>query len=471
MYGASTVLTRAAALLIVPIYTRLLGPAEYGAIDILSIFGNLVTLTIALEISQAVARFIPDEADGRPRAIVVTTAVGFTIVVYTAFLALALAFVEPLRALLVNDLASTLAVALAVSSAWAIGIFQLLQTVLRFAMRPLAYMIASVVFSLGGLALSVTLVVAFDAGVAGIFAGQVIGGIAGSLVATAAIRQLFVAAFDIRVLRRMLAFSIPLVPASIGVFVTLYIDRIALSALVSLSAVGVFGIGYRLASAISLLLIGFQMALTPLIYQRYREPSTPGDLARIFRIFVGGALMAAAALSVFAPEILRVLTTAPYYAAQSIVPILAPAILLSNMYVFMPGLSIAKQTAVIALITIGGGALNTLLSLSLIPLMGIEGAAVATLITATVVFAAYSVTSQRAYPVPHRWTPIIVAAGGYVAVVMIGMWLEPMRLVSVAAKTALLAAYGVGIMFVGLVRPAEVAWVADRIRRAVRRPA
>ena len=60
VYGAATVLTRATSLIVVPIYTRFLSPADYGVIDLLTIASNLMLLTVALEISQAVARFIPE---------------------------------------------------------------------------------------------------------------------------------------------------------------------------------------------------------------------------------------------------------------------------------------------------------------------------------------------------------------------------------------------------------------------------
>ena len=68
VYGVSTVMTRAVALLLVPVYTRVLVPAEYGAIDILGIFANFVTLTVALEVTQAVARFLPDSRSTEERS-------------------------------------------------------------------------------------------------------------------------------------------------------------------------------------------------------------------------------------------------------------------------------------------------------------------------------------------------------------------------------------------------------------------
>src|SRR5688500_2950455 len=162
------------------------------------------------------------------------------------------------------------------------------------------------------------------------------------------------------------------------------------------------------------------MALMPIVYQRYRDPSTPAELARVFRVFVAFALFVGMGLSIWAPEILRVFTTPDYYAAGAVVPLLTPAVLLANMYVFMPGLAIAKQTRTIGVITIAGAVLNTSLNLLLIPILDVRGAALATLLSATAIFVAYVRTSQRTYPVPHRWGPLLVAVAVYVPLVWVG---------------------------------------------------
>jgi O-antigen/teichoic acid export membrane protein len=356
-------------------------------------------------------------------------------------------------------------VVMAIVSTWAIGVFQLVQNVLRFLLRPRAFAVASLLFSVGGLAVGVALVVGLDAGVAGVFAGQAVGGLLGTAAAVLFTRSLYRPHFDWASMRRMLAFSVPLVPASLGVFVTLYIDRIALNQLATLSAVGIFGIGYRLASLVSLLLIGFQIALTPIIYMRYREPSTPGELARAMRMFVGFALLVTLTLSIWAPEMLRVITPPEYWPADAVVPLLAPAILLANMYVFMPGLAIANRTRTIAVITIAGAVMNTTLNLALIPLLGVRGAALATLISAMAVFAGYVRTSQLTYPVPHRWAPYAIAIGGYGVLVPVALSLEPMTVGATVAKVLATAALAALVIATGLVTRSELDWGTARPRR------
>lgn len=471
VYGVSTVVTRAVALLLVPVYTRVLVPAEYGAIDILGIFANFVTLTVALEITQAVARFLPDARSHEERKRLVSTAALFSIAVYSVFLGVALLFSEWIRTSLVGGAVEPWAMVAALCSIWTVGIFQMLQNNLRFSLQPVAFTVASFAYSLTSIAVSVVLVVGFSAGVGGVMLGQATGGVLGSVVAGWFGRRMYAPRFSGSALRRMLGFSVPLVPAGLGVLVTIYIDRIALNELASLTEVGVFGIGYRLASIVALLVLGFQMALTPLVYQRHRDPATPGDLARIFRVFVSVAAMLSLALSLWAPEALRLATTPAYYPAEVIVPLMAPAILLSGMYVFMPGLAIARQTRLIGVITISGALLNTGLNFALIPHLGVAGAALATLTSSAAIFLAHATLSQRHYRAPHRWSRIAVVASAYVILVALGLAVGHGTPLAMSVKLAAMAAMLVTVVLAGLVTRDELAAAASRARRLFTRSA
>ena len=62
VYGAAGVLARGISFFLLPLYTRALAPADYGAVDMLTMLVTLANLSVALEISQGLARFYPDAA-------------------------------------------------------------------------------------------------------------------------------------------------------------------------------------------------------------------------------------------------------------------------------------------------------------------------------------------------------------------------------------------------------------------------
>ena len=456
VYGAATVVARAASLVVVPIYTRFLSTTDYGVIDLLTVAGNLVMLTVALEIAQAVARFLP-ESDDEGKARIASTGLLFSVGAYGLFAVVAVLAAPQIRAWLLEGAADDATVRLAVAATCLNGIFQLTSGVLRFQLRASRFAIASLSSSLGAIGLGILLVAVFGMGVDGFFIGQIVGGVVGVGLTLAFSPNVYRLTFDTERFREMLRFSAPLIPSSVGVFVFLFVDRLIIGQLMAVSDVGVFGIGYRLASAVTLISFGAQMAVTPLVYARHAEPGMPAALERIFRYYVAGACLFGLALSLFAPEILQVLTTPSYFGGAAVVPFLVPALILANLYVFMPGLGIAKRTSAFAAINLSGGLLNVVLNLLLIPRLGIVGAALATLVSAGCVFTAYAVSSQRIYPVSHRWLRLglAVAATAVIYLVVSRVDLDPVA--SIALKlAAMLAALG-ALILLGMLRRASPA--------------
>lgn len=415
VYGLARFISFGASLFILPVYTRVFAPAAYGAIDILSLMINLLNLTLALEIAQALARFLPDLITQRERISYSSTVLWFTVGVYGLFLPVIWALAEPVSAWLLNDRALAHAVRAAALAAWGTGVYGVALNQLRWQLQPRAFAVTSILYTVVYLASSVFLVVVLQVGVAGVFWGQVIAGGGGIALALYFARRDYGWAFNWRQCREMLRFSVPLVPSSVAVFIFLYIDRFVISRLLTFEDLGIFGIGYRVASVVSLLMYGFQGALTPLIYTYYAQPDTPRDLARIFRYFAAAALVVWTSLALFGPEVLTIFTTPAYYGAVAVISPLVLAILLFNLYIFAPGLAIAKKTGLFAAINIAGAGLNCVLNLMLVPALGIQGAALATLTSAAAMFGLHMFWSQRYYPVPHRWGGLLLAvavAGG-----------------------------------------------------------
>jgi O-antigen/teichoic acid export membrane protein len=424
---------------------------DYGIIDILTIFMTLINLTLALEISQAVARFFPDAKTDEAKVAYASTALWFTVGVYTLFVIVAYLVSKPFSEWLLESSTRVEIFQIAILSIWGNGLFYLIQNQLRWQLQSLSYAIASFVFTLVSITMSILFVLIFKWGVIGVIYGQLIGSLVGAILAFYFARHSYRFVFDWTRCKEMLQFSIVLVPSSVGVFITLYIDRIAIKELMSITDVGLFGVGYRLASVIGLLMIGIQGALTPLVYTHYREPNTPGEIARIFRYFISLALLLYLVLSLFAREILVIFTTPEYYPAAIVVPLLVPAVLLSGMYVFAPGLNIAKKTGIIAIINIISAVLNTVLNFVFIPIFGIQGAALSTLLSAMVTFAAYLGYGQKFYFVPHLWARLGAAVLSVGIIFLVGSQLDLSWWLGSIIKVALICLAGGVFIWLGLV--------------------
>lgn len=464
IYGFSSILTRGVILLLLPLYTRVLSPVDYGIIDVILVLTNLINLTIALEISQGLARYFPEVKSKSERIGYASTALWFTVAVYTLFAALALPSATTLSYWILDSPEYRSIFQISVFAIWSNGIFYLTQNQLRWELKPKLYATTSIISTFVLTGTSVILVLGIDLGVIGVIYGQFAGSITGAALALFFTRESYNLIFDWNKWKQMVRFSLPLVPSSLGVFVSLYIDRIIIKEFMSLRDLGIFGVGYRIASIVSIVMVGFQGALTPLIYTYHHDPRTPQELARIFRYFVAIALLIFVTVSIFTQELLILFTNPEYYAAGSVLPLLTLAILLSTMYIFAPGLSITKKTGMIAAINILGALLNTALNLLLVPVFGLHGGATATCLSASVVFSLYMLFSQKNYSVPHSWGRLTVATVLAIGTAIVGAQLNLNIWVNAAVKSFLIFVLTVAFIRLNLMEVVELQRIWTRFR-------
>lgn len=434
LYTLVNFLTRGISFILLPFYTRVLTQHEVGILDFISVICSFLSVSIALEVNQGLARYMSEcREDLNARRAYSSSALSFSFAIYTILVVVVFLWEKPLAHRLLGTSLDGSILQLAAVAFWINALTYAFQLQLRWTLRSRASAIYATVTCLVTVSSSVFFVVGLRWGLRGVFLGQIAGGGISAVLGYALTRDSFMLVFDVEKLKRMLAYSIPLVPSSVGVVAALFIDRIVIRKMLTLSDVGVYGVGYRIASVISLTMVGFQSALTPLIYAQHRNQKTREDLARLFRWCAALGLVFFMCLSFSVGPVLDLLAPRSYQSAVNVVPPLTLAILFAGLYVFAPGLEITKCTKVVAAINVTSAIANTGLSYLLVPRIGIQGAAYATFLTSFVGFVILMIFSQRHYYVPHLWRPLW--AGLLCAIVMV-LLLSAIQLPQIAGVTA-----------------------------------
>ncbi len=408
IYGLIKAITSSSHLLLLPIYTRVLSSEEYGVLDFMTITANLLYIMVSLEIAQGFARFFSDAETDKDKILYASTTLWFSLGAYSLFLIVAVNFPVELSKLISGSPKYEDLIQVAVLAIWGQGMFSLVQNQLRYELRPKQYALASLAYTAMLLAMVVILLIEFHFGVVGFFLAQLAASVTGLTVGLYFSRHSYQCVFDLKKCKKMLRFSVPLVFSSVGVFLSLYVDRIAITDLMSMEALGVYSVGYRIATVISLALVGFQIALTPLIYKNYRNESAPKEIERILRYFFALVSPLILLVTLFADNILFIMATLDYASADKVVFPLGMAFLFTNVYLFAPGIWVAKKTRRITLINLIVAGMNLALNYILIPHFGFLGAAVATCSSALIGLCLYVLMGQPLYPIPYRWTSIAV---------------------------------------------------------------
>lgn len=428
IYTLSAILTRGLMILLLPLYTHMLAPQDFGVLDLIATIAALAHLTIALEINQALGRYYADASPDN-KSLYYATAFWFSLGMYSLCALGALFFASDIARMLFKSTGFTGVVTLGIIWVWLTGLFNMLQAYFRWSLQSSDYAKTSVLFAAISLCASALGLWLAPQPLIGAYAGLCVGASAGIIFAARTVLRHVLYRIDYNKLKEMLKFSIPLVPASMAAFAMLYTDRLMINHFMTLEDVGLYATAFRLASVCGLISVGFQMALTPLILSRYGQADTPAHIADITRIFIAFSTCATIFIGCFAPEIISILAPPSYSPAALSLALLAPAFLASNLYLFAPGATIAHKTHIILVITMAGAALNMLLNLALVPPFGIHGAALATLASYIVVACLHFKTSQRLYPVPHMWRTYAFGAGLSFFVIAINWMLSPHVLV------------------------------------------
>jgi len=420
IYSISAILSRGVSVILIPLYTRFLQPYEYGVFDLLMIAATLANYLVSLEISQGLARVYSEARAESEKRACVSSAAWFCIAAYTAFAIVGSVFSTDIASLLLGSQAWGDAVQTMIVAVAANGIFFLLQDLLRWQLKPMKHALASIAYSLTSAGVGAMAVAFLHAGVVGMLAGQIAGAFVGIIITWrngSAMHWQW--EFSREKWKEMAKYSAPQVISSCTAYFALYVDRLFIKEALSLDEVGIYGVGARVASLVALLMVGFQSGYIPIVFHNHAAPETPPQMARVFRYFLVAAIAVVLFLSGFSGEMLALLTTERYSTAWHTIPILATAMLLANMYIFAPGIFIARRTLIVAGINIGALCLTVAGNFILLPRFGPMGAAFAALITSTIIFLVYVYFNSRFYPIPFAWRRITAAVFAATSVGMI----------------------------------------------------
>lgn len=408
IYSFSSFISKGLSLILLPIYVRVLSSADYGLLDLAAIVCSLVNYIVTLEVGQGIARFYGSLDNIQDRVKMTSTAFWFILCGYSVFTVFAFFFKKNILSILkinnITDFIFLLIVIYYIIN----GILLFLQNQFRWRLQAKLNVFINILNLMVTALSNVVCLLIFKMGIAGMFLGTIIGNTVSSVIALYLLKEVkFV--FDFKILKSLLCFSLPLVFSSIAFTVATGIDRFVIKAFMTLEDVGLYGMAYRLSSPVSLVMSGFQSTLTPLIYQTFKDEHTKNDISVIFRYFCVLSMGIFLGLSIFSPEILILLTTEKYFGVYNVIPYLILSILLSQQYVFFPGLGIAKKTLMIALINILSAVLNTLFNFLLIPKFRIKGAAVATFLSVLVATIIYIYQSQKYYKLNIPFIRVFIA--------------------------------------------------------------
>jgi O-antigen/teichoic acid export membrane protein len=444
VYGLAATATRFLSVFLVPVYTRIFTPEDYGVMSLVNSTMVIISIFVVLALDNSANRWYWDSEETADRKSTIASWVWCQLPVSTAFAIAIFVSADWLGKEVVERADASQYFRLAAFTLPLSVFGGVVTSWLRMRQQPwvtVAYMLGTNVLTI---LLTIFFVVYLRWGLSGIYWGQIVSLACGSMAALALLRD-WVSPRHYRWerLRQMLRFAFPLIPAALAFWVVNFSDRYFVQIYTSTNEVGLYQVGSSLAAFVALITGAFQLAWGPFALSIHKREDSKQVYANVFLAYLWLTSLICTALTLFTPQAIRLLATEQYKGAASVVSFLSFSYVMIGLgYIAAIGPVIVRKSGPTGIaVTIAAG-LNILLNFLLVPRMGKTGSAVATLLSQTVSPVLLFYFAQRLYPIPYRFKAgVSILAFSALLIWLGGRWQFETVWLEIGWKAILLATF------------------------------
>ena len=451
-YLAGQILQKAVSLLLLPVWTIYLTPSDYGIMGTLAAYSSALNILLMFGIAPAVKRHYFDfKKDHEAQRRYVTSNFLFMAVVPSIVLTGLFLFGRPLwMHMTSNKIPFHPLVVLMLITVYC-GLLNRLPYSLYQAQQKAHKCIAldfgTFVLSVG---ISLVLVVGWKKGIYGMMLAGCVAQVAITLIASGLlIREWFIPKVEWSHISRSLVFGLPFVPHLLSAWALGFVDRVMLERMAPLEEVGRYTLAITMCLVMDVIVSSIKDAYEPYYYNLMSSDAHPDrKIIRIFSMYVTAIGLLALFGSLFAGDLIMLLTPARYHeSAKYVAPVLLGYLFVG--YYFNVGMAVFyhKKTKLLPLLTGIAAVCNITLNYLLIPRFGAIAAAWNTYVCYAIMFIVYYIAAQRVRRFPYPIGKIFLMSALSLFSVLVARFIPALTLIGTLQKLGLCAAYlGAGYM-------------------------
>ena len=390
-YAVGSLLVTLAGIISFPLFTRTFSVAEYGTLNLISSVLLLWTGLGKLGVQQSIVRFHAEASVGSHQisesVFLSTVLIGMACTGAMATAALAIVSVVVPAAWWHNEQAAKLLLPLSL-----LIIIRVLDSgivnILRAQERSFFFSVYNVIRKYAALAIILTVMFHFVPKLEGFYLGTFIAEVAAilfMLVYFSRKHDVGIKKFSPNLYKRMLAFGLPMIAFEVSGIVLNLGDRYVIQAKLGGEALGQYSAAYNLCEYLQTVLIAsFGQALMPMYLKHWEsngDEDTKRFIKRALRFYLLVAIAVFVGMLAVGPEALIFLASDKYLQGGVVIPFVVAGFLIDGLIPILgAGIYIHKQNRLLIPGVIVAAVVNILLNIALLPIYGIVGAGVATLI-------------------------------------------------------------------------------------------
>ncbi len=413
IYGTNTIIGRFLGFFLVPFYTNKFLPEEYGIITIIYSYIAILNVFFSIGLESGYMKFASTREVGTEKQNFSTP---YIIVLFNSFLLSCLIFFFSSELTSVFQIDSSYGYLIKYS---AVILFFDTIVLIPFALLRLnnkaksfaGIKITNIVLNV---LLNIILISFFNLGIEAVFISNLIASLVTFILLLPLLKKNFSFSINKDLLKELLKFSLPWIPAGIAANLVQIIDRPILKYLTDDKIVGIYTANYKLGIFMMLVVSMFEFAWRPFFLNNASEPDAKKIFSKVLTIFVLFCSVVFLIISFFIEDIVKMnlpfnyhLIGKAYWEGLEIVPVILFAYILYGIYInFMAGIYIEKKTKYLPLITGAGAIANIVSNFILIPEYSYMGAAISTLISYAVMMTGIFLVSQKYYKVNYEYKKV-----------------------------------------------------------------
>jgi len=412
IYGISTMVGRFLGFLLFPIYTNVFSPLEYGHFTIVYAYLAFLNVVYIYGMDAAFMKYTSLAKNEEKRA-TFSTPFLFVNITTVIFSAIFYVFLIPIS--------KGINLPIEYSNLLIYVIFILLFDTfalipfssLRLERKTQKFASIKIINIVINLSLNIILILVYGFGIEAIFISNLVASVFSFVALMPEIAKKFQFKIDVLILKKMLKFGIPYLAAAFTSMIVQVIDVPIVEKLTNTATLGIYRANYKLGIFMMLFVQMFNYAWQPFFLENAKEINAKILFAKVFTLFLIISSVAWAFLSLFVENIVQIevagktLLGYEYLAGLPIVPIILLAYLFNGLYMnFTAGIYIEEKTKYFPIVTISGAVVNVVVNFSLIPILGIMGAAWATLASYVLMAIGLFIVSQKFYKIDYEYGKI-----------------------------------------------------------------
>lgn len=382
VYGLGGIISKLIPLIMVPIVTRIMPSSDYFGISDLSNtvaqFGSAIAI---MGMYDAMYRMFFEKDEEEYKKTVCSTAFVFTLITSIAVFLIMLLLKDVIAQYFFSDQKYAYVVYLSAMATLIGATNGIISAPTRMQNKRKVFLVTNMVSPLLSYAISIPMLLAGHYVIALPLAAAISGATMEAAFGVMNRKWFRPKLFDIKLLKQLLAIAIPLLPNFLIYWIFNSCDKVMITNMIGIGAAGIYSVGSKLGHASQLIYTAFAGGWQFFAFSTMKEDNQVESNSKIFEYLGVISFVATTLICAWSFGIFKILFKPDYLSGFIVAPYLFLAPLLQMLFqVAANQFLVVKKTWPNLFILSTGAMLNIIINYFLIPILGIEGASIATLL-------------------------------------------------------------------------------------------